>query len=239
MRLLCLLGYHSWSGCKCTRCGTTREAEHAWVDGKCTKCGANARLMCGDLDGSPSGQNRMKRVTKVQTGLIVREWHPQLDKWIPGWWREITKVTPAEVCWIDLRNGEEETIPLDRIERWIQEGTFWTHELPEAVKMLGDATGQATKRRLEQLEGQYEAYSLLEMDDADIVSLLIGQLSWTRSHSNIYDKDEYPIHVKFVKRIGEEINRRGGFDLMYRLFHDAGGSRDLEFYWDGIGNWRG
>ncbi len=30
---------HSWDGCKCTVCGQTRNAEHDWKDGHCLRCG--------------------------------------------------------------------------------------------------------------------------------------------------------------------------------------------------------
>lgn len=36
--LLCKLGLHEWKGCKCARCGETRDEEHSWDGCKCTKC---------------------------------------------------------------------------------------------------------------------------------------------------------------------------------------------------------
>lgn len=40
MTLLCSVGFHSWDGCRCGRCGKTRDAEHAWSGCNCTRCGA-------------------------------------------------------------------------------------------------------------------------------------------------------------------------------------------------------
>ena len=31
---------HPWDGCKCTVCGATRNMEHAWQNGICSRCGA-------------------------------------------------------------------------------------------------------------------------------------------------------------------------------------------------------
>ena len=38
MNLKCILG-HKWNGCKCERCGETRDQEHRWDGCKCTICG--------------------------------------------------------------------------------------------------------------------------------------------------------------------------------------------------------
>jgi len=45
MNLKCLFGGHQWNGCKCERCGTTRDERHKWVRlenkciEKCSICG--------------------------------------------------------------------------------------------------------------------------------------------------------------------------------------------------------
>jgi len=36
--MACLFG-HKWDGCKCTKCGKTRDEEHNWKDRSCTVCG--------------------------------------------------------------------------------------------------------------------------------------------------------------------------------------------------------
>jgi hypothetical protein len=40
-----------------------------------------------------------------------------------------------------------------------------------------------------------------------------------------------------AKRIGEELNRRGGCDLMVRAAKMANASNHIELAWDGIGGW--
>lgn len=39
MSIFCMFGFHSWRGCKCQRCGKTRDAEHRWRKCKCEMCG--------------------------------------------------------------------------------------------------------------------------------------------------------------------------------------------------------
>lgn len=41
MNLKCVVGMHDWSGCKCRRCGKTRDDGHDWATDckKCAKCG--------------------------------------------------------------------------------------------------------------------------------------------------------------------------------------------------------
>ncbi len=38
--VLCMVFGHSWQGCKCKRCGETRNEEHSWNGCKCSVCGA-------------------------------------------------------------------------------------------------------------------------------------------------------------------------------------------------------
>jgi hypothetical protein len=39
MNLKCVLTFHKWDGCKCTRCGKTRNKDHSWDGSKCSRCG--------------------------------------------------------------------------------------------------------------------------------------------------------------------------------------------------------
>jgi len=51
MSLKCLFG-HEWDGCKCKRCGKTRDEQHDWdfCEGKCKKCGKSCAIE-HDWDG--------------------------------------------------------------------------------------------------------------------------------------------------------------------------------------------
>jgi hypothetical protein len=38
MSLKCKLGLHEWNGCKCSKCGKTRDIGHQWNGCQCSKC---------------------------------------------------------------------------------------------------------------------------------------------------------------------------------------------------------
>lgn len=39
MSIMCAMGFHSWTFCKCRRCGKTKDKAHDWHGCKCSKCG--------------------------------------------------------------------------------------------------------------------------------------------------------------------------------------------------------
>jgi uncharacterized protein (TIGR02145 family) len=39
MSIKCKLGYHTWDGCKCSKCGKTRDEQHNFVNNICKICG--------------------------------------------------------------------------------------------------------------------------------------------------------------------------------------------------------
>ena len=39
MFIKCLFSSHDWDGCKCRRCGKTRDEQHDWDRCKCKRCG--------------------------------------------------------------------------------------------------------------------------------------------------------------------------------------------------------
>ena len=45
MAISCMLGFHDWNGCKCYRCGKTRNEGHDWNNDceKCSKCHATRK----------------------------------------------------------------------------------------------------------------------------------------------------------------------------------------------------
>jgi ankyrin repeat protein len=62
MAISCMFGFHDWNGCKCDRCGKTRNEGHNWNDDceKCSKCDATRKdahkwsdsrcTACGKID---------------------------------------------------------------------------------------------------------------------------------------------------------------------------------------------
>lgn len=50
MNLKCFFGSHQWNGCKCSKCGKTRDAEHDWSK-DCNKCDTCGKLRTGSHEG--------------------------------------------------------------------------------------------------------------------------------------------------------------------------------------------
>ena len=46
--MACIFG-HKWNGCKCNKCGKTRDEQHLWHNGKCTVCSAVQK----DIENEP------------------------------------------------------------------------------------------------------------------------------------------------------------------------------------------
>ena len=39
MSFKCKIGFHSWEGCKCSKCGKVRDEQHSWSKSQCSLCG--------------------------------------------------------------------------------------------------------------------------------------------------------------------------------------------------------
>ena len=39
MSVTCILGFHKWDGCRCSRCEAVRDKDHKWDGDKCSRCG--------------------------------------------------------------------------------------------------------------------------------------------------------------------------------------------------------
>ncbi|MEI7676963.1 MAG: hypothetical protein WCJ03_09300 [Bacteroidales bacterium] len=55
MKIKCILGFHTWKGCKCTNCHKTRNEQHDWKSGNCLNCGkSNKReVIKGNINDRP------------------------------------------------------------------------------------------------------------------------------------------------------------------------------------------
>ena len=67
MNLLCPVGLHKWQGCKCARCGKTRDEGHNWRGCKRSNCGKTR----------DEGHEWSKDCEKcARCGSCKHEWHP-------------------------------------------------------------------------------------------------------------------------------------------------------------------
>jgi len=75
--MACLFG-HKWNGCKCSRCGKTRDEQHNWNVCKCTICGKEAHTYsnykcsrCGKVDLSAIGAINIETVNQMEDLAIL------------------------------------------------------------------------------------------------------------------------------------------------------------------------
>jgi len=59
----CLFG-HQWNGCKCRKCGKTRNEQHFWQNGKCSMCGTEQPVEIQKLN------TMIEPFTRKQDGLL-------------------------------------------------------------------------------------------------------------------------------------------------------------------------
>ena len=98
-----------------------------------------------------------------------------------------------------------------------------------------DATAQALKR----LGAPLPKPKKLNAEDEKKAISVLNRLCIAYASSNNAQMAKLEPQAK---RIGEEANKRGGMVEMRRLFNklkDSPGKRNLEFFWGGIGHWRG
>ncbi len=121
-------------------------------------------------------------------------------------------------------------------------GIAWKH--PGGVKRLkesGDEKGAAEQQRLSALKTQYEARDLRQASQSELQAILVQELGWLDAHqANYYDLEvEFAIHQIPIVSVGQELNKRGGMQLVRSVGSALGSSRRLDTSWAGIGDWRG
>lgn len=186
-----------------------------------------------------SGESMSKVESKddLRPGDVIRVWNRWTRSWIPGWWCEVLRVEGNRVYLRDLKSGEEKSRPIDH---WLL-GTSWKHPNPERAKAMGLREGGAERERLQKLKSQYNALDFSASTEDEMATTLRRELQWRDSHDSqyYYMKEEFEIREVAIRKIGEELNKRGGKQLMLQMFKRVQGTRSLEMIWDGIGDWRG
>lgn len=166
----------------------------------------------------------------VRPGDMIRIWHGQLNQWIPGWWCEVLKVEGTDVVLKDLQSGEEKrrTLPPDT----------WKHPNSGRVRAIGDTQGQAEGGRLAALRREYEGLDFATTPEAEMLATLQRELEWKQSNSGreYHIAEDFEIHDIAIIRIGEDLFKRGGLDLMKRVMQ-TDRTASLKYTWNGIGGW--
>jgi hypothetical protein len=85
MNVKCLFSFHGWEGCKCARCGRTRDGHHDWSKDckKCSICGQRRDTnhdwnkdceKCAVCDATRKDHHRVQGCQCTICGSEVHEW---------------------------------------------------------------------------------------------------------------------------------------------------------------------
>lgn len=154
---------------------------------------------------------------------------------IPGWWQKVISADPESVNLQDLKIKKMAC-------RSIQDcKTAWRHLNPPLVESAGEELYSAWRKALDELTGRYQALDFAPMDPAHMASWLRQEIKWFEENDppDFELEEESQIRKNAIRRLGEELNGRGGMNLMLEVFRRARGSRLIEMLWDMIGDWRG
>lgn len=178
---------------------------------------------------------------ELKPGDVIRIWNGYLGEWTPGWWCEVLKIdiNNKKVYLKDLKSGKEiERVYGPTTDR-AADLTTWKHPNPERVKALGEKKGKEERERLNELRKEYESLDFSKSSEAEMIARLKDEMAWRNLHDRqFYNmKEEFGIREIAIKKIGEELNKRGGIELMRDVFRRANGNRSLEMIWGGIGEW--
>lgn len=182
---------------------------------------------------------RVSSKDELKPGDVIRVWNGYLSKWTPMWWSEISKIEDNKLHLRDLKSGEEIDRTFDPSMDQAADTSTWKHPNPKRVKMLGQEKGKGEKERLDNLRKEYESSNFAKSTEEEMIERISSELAWRNLHDSQISEmeEEFDIRVTVLKKIGEELNKRGGLDLMRDVFKRANGDRSLEMIWGGIGKW--
>lgn len=182
------------------------------------------------------GIMKISRIEDLEEGAAIRIMHSQFGTWIPGWWQEIVKKTGSRVLLRDLISGEEE-------ERDIEQnlGNVWMHSKPNLLKDISKGESEGIKKYLKDLRTHYENIVFKDKELNELIQLLKNEVAWFIENDEYYYdmEEEFEIRRIAIKKIGIELNERGGRTLMLDVYKKSGSHRFLERAWDSIGEWYG
>ena len=118
-----------------------------------------------------------------------------------------------------------------------------TPETKEAVCNYRQNEREEQRRLAEQIqrEEQAELEDLTKMSQPKIMDMIRRELAWRRTNMDRFyqQQNEFNRSDRRLKRIGEELDGRGGIELMRKVFQGLPGNRSLDMIWGGIGEWLG
>jgi hypothetical protein len=100
---------------------------------------------------------------------------------------------------------------------------------------------QSSNEKLEVLRKKYDCLDFTESSIDEIVVELQSELLWQVDNDKEYFtlREEFEIRLVAIRKIGLELNKRGGFTLMQTICDSLSYPRVAELTWAGIGTWAG
>jgi hypothetical protein len=94
---------------------------------------------------------------------------------------------------------------------------------------------------LEWMRFEYDDMNLSDMELSALEEKLRVEVIWKSVNAVNFEsmRTEFEIRDILIKKIGEELNERGGLKLMISVYDKIGGDRMLDMTWDQIGAWLG
>jgi len=88
---------------------------------------------------------------------------------------------------------------------------------------------------------EYDDMNLSDMELSALEEKLRVEVIWKSVNAVNFEsmRTEFEIRDILIKKIGEELNERGGLKLMISVYDKIGGDRMLDMTWDHIGAWLG
>jgi len=113
-------------------------------------------------------------------------------------------------------------------------------ELPEGRYLLVIEHGRLARIH-EKPKATQRTLDLTNASMEDLVTRLRDEIAWQSANMSQYHylKEDFAVREIAIVKVGEELNRRGGRELMLQVFADVGSPRSVEMTWDGIGDWYG
>jgi len=166
-------------------------------------------------------------------GDVVRTWS-RINGWWAGWWGEVQRLEGDKAIVKNLKTGEVSTKFMLGLSKM---GGLWKHPNPEHVRAYVNKLSE----NMIQLKNRYEAMDFTRSSEQEMINVLRDELGWQRANMrDYYDmKEEFNVHRILIRKVGEELNRRGSIELMRKIFLQVPGDRNLESEWNGIGEWLG
>ena len=218
--MACLFG-HKWSGCKCEKCGKTRDEYHKYSP------------YINNHNHLRSGNDCVERCDICHNKKTIGE-HSFIRI-------EDSCKEKCRICGFEKTNYDYHKpirVPVECIEKCEICGDVTNYLAHNWVGCKCADCGESRKKEHNFQNGVCTICGVKSINVAECVSKLLALYS-NNPQGFISDSKK----AELVRAIGYELDKSGGFNLMleaHRQFSSQSNmGRNLEMVWHGVGNWQG